>query len=104
MSSPVEHSHRQLEMHLEQNKYADTKLSISRQKKIEELFEKDVFKVITPEEVLSNTQVVNFLFINNIKDSCTNKANKKSCLVMHAYNNLKKNLMLIHSLKIRKIS
>ena len=43
------------------NKYADAQLSASRQKEIQGLFEKDDFKVVTPnklvmpEEVQSNT-------------------------------------------------
>lgn len=52
------------------------------------------------EEVPNNIQIFSFGFIDNIKDLCTNKANKKSCLVTHTYNDL----ILMHLLKIPKIS
>ena len=57
-----------------------------------------------PKENQKNTQVFNFHFINSIKDLYTNKAYEKSCLVMHTYNNRKKNLVLMHSLKILGVS
>lgn len=38
-------------------------------------------------EVLSNIQVFNFCFINNIKDLYIDKSNKKICLIIYAYNN-----------------
>lgn len=86
------------------SKYADIKLSASGQKKIQELLEKDVCKVVTLEEVLNSTQVFNFCFINDIKDLYTDKANKKSHPVVHIYNDEKKNLVLIHSPKILGVS
>ena len=71
------------------NKYTNIQLSAFRQKKIEKLFKKNVFKVINsnkivmPKKILSNLQVFNSCFINNIKDLYTDKVNKKSCLVVH---------------------
>ena len=117
-SPPAEHGHGQPEIHPEQvkivsdkldtftNKHADAQLSASGQKKIQKLLEKGVFKVVTPdkvvipEEVLSNTQVFNSSLVDNIKDPCTNKVYEKSRPVVHAYNDEKKNLVLMHLPKI----
>ena len=111
LSPPAEHGHKQPEMHPEQvkilsdeidtftNKHADAGLSASGQKEIQGLLETDDFKVVisdkvvTPEEIPSNTQVFNSSLVDNIKDLCTNK-------VVHAYNDKKKNLVLMHSPKI----
>lgn len=74
------------------------------------LFEKDLFKVIIPikyvifEVIPSSTQVFNSCFVDYIKDLYTDKANEKSCPVVHTYNNKKKKLMLMHLLKAPKIS
>lgn len=74
----------------------DSPFSISRQKKIEELLEKDVFKVITPNKVvmpkkiLYSTKGFNFYFLDNIRDPCINKTYKRTCSIMYTYNNKKK--------------
>ena len=57
-----------------------------------------------PEEIQSSTQVFNSHFVNDIKDPYTDKAYKKSCLVVHTYNNKKKNLVLMHLPKIPEVS
>ena len=122
-SPPAEHGHKQPEMHPKQvkivsdkletftaNKYADAQLSASGQKEIQGLLEKDDFKVVTsdklvmPKKVQSSTQVFNSHFVNNIKDPYTDKAYEKSRLVMHTYNDKMKNLMLMHSPKIPRVS
>lgn len=54
LSLLAEYNHGQFEMHLKQNKYTDTQLSISEQKKIEKLPEKDIFKVVIPKKISSN--------------------------------------------------
>ncbi len=80
------------------------------QKEIQGLFEKDDFKfltpnkVVTPEKVPSSTQVFNPRFVDYIKDPCTDKVYKKSRLVVHAYNDEKKSLALMHSPKIPGVS
>ena len=58
-------------------------------------------KDVTSEEVLSSTQVVNFRFVNEIKDPCIDKAHEKSRLVVQAHND-DKILVLIQSLKIQR--
>lgn len=86
------------------NKYANAPLFASRQKKIKELFEKDVFKFVTTkyvvmsEKILSNIKGFNSDLYDDIKDLCIYKVRKKSCPVIHAYNNEKINIVLGHSL------
>lgn len=85
------------------NKDADTQLSqylASTPDQIAELLEKDVFRVVTLEEILSNIPVFNLRFIDKIKDPWNDKAYEKSCLAKKAYNNKNKNLVLIQSLTI----
>lgn len=78
------------------NKYANAQLSISCQKKIQRLIERDVFKVVisnnvdTPEKVLSSTKVSNSCFTNEIKDLCIDKTYQKCYLLVHTYNDGKK--------------
>ena len=115
-SPPAENGYEQPEMHLEQvkivsdkldtfiNKHADAQLSASGQKEIQKLLEKDVFKVVMPEEVSSSTQVFNSSLVDNIKDPCNDKVYEKSRPVVHTYNDEKKNLMLMHSPKIPEVS
>lgn len=59
---------------------------------------------VTPEEVSSSLQVFDSCFINEIKDLCIDKAYKKSCPNMHAYNDDEKNLVLMYSPKIPRVS
>lgn len=66
-----------------------------RQKKIAKLLEKDVFKVVTTDSILSNAQIFNSCFVNKIKNLGTNKMYKKSQLVIQAYNNKEKDLTLM---------
>ncbi len=95
------------------NKYADAQSSTFGQKEIQKLLETDVFKVVTPDKVvmpkqiLSSIQVFNSSLVDNIKDTCTDKAYKKNRPVVHAYNDEKKNLknlVLIHLPKIPGVS
>ena len=56
VTSPgAEHSHGKPKMHLEQNKNADSQLFASRQKEIQGLPEKDVFKIVTPKKIPSSS-------------------------------------------------
>ena len=51
------------------------------------LLKKGVFKLVNPKNILQGNRVFNFRFINKIKNSSTDKAFKKSRLVIQAYNN-----------------
>lgn len=57
-----------------------------------------------PEKVLSNIQVFNSHFIDNVKDPCIDKTNEKSSSVIHVYNDKKKNLVLMYLPKIPRVS
>ena len=119
----AEYGHKQPKMHSKQvkilsdkletfiaNKYVNAQLSTSGQKKIQGLLEKNDFKVLTlnklvmPEKIQSSTQVFYSHFVNDIKDPYPDKIYEKSCLVVHTYNDKKKNLMLMHSPKIPEVS
>ena len=67
---------------------------VLRQKKIKGLFKKGVFKLVNSKNILQNNKVFNSKFINKIKNLNTNKVFKKLKLVIQAYNNLKKDLIL----------
>lgn len=102
--SSAEYGHSQFEMHTEYlktmrdkpdtftNKYVDTQLFAYSQKEIQGLFKKCIFRVITSNKViiakkiLGSIQVFKTYLVNDIKDTCTNKANDKSCHVIYTYN------------------
>ena len=91
------------------NKHLDAQLSVSRQKKIQKLLKKDVFKVVTSDKVVilkvsSSSQVFNSFLIDNIKNPYTNKAYEKNRPIVHTYNDEKKNLVLIYLLKLLGVS
>lgn len=47
------------------------------------------------EDILSNIQTFNSRFVNKIKNPNTNKAYKNNWLIIQAYNNKKKDLILV---------
>lgn len=58
------------------NKNLNTQLAqyiLSRQKSINGLLEKSIFTVITTENILSNAQILNSRFIDEIKNLSTDK-------------------------------
>lgn len=73
----------------------------SRHEEIARPLAKNVFKVVTSKEfitfkeILSNIQVFNSCFIYEIKNSGIDKAYKNSSLVVQAYDNKDKKLMLM---------
>lgn len=69
------------------------KYIIFKHKKIVEVVEKRVFKVITIVNISTNIQIFNSRFVDKIKNGNINKAYKKSWLVIQAYNNKKKYLI-----------
>lgn len=58
-----------------------------RSNKITELFKQSVIKVVTLEEVFSNTQIFSSCFVDKIMNPVTDNAYKKFCLVIQAYHN-----------------
>jgi hypothetical protein len=58
----------------------------SRRKEINGLLKKDVFAVVMEKDIPQGVCIFNLRFINKIKHPSTNKAFKKSRLVIQAYN------------------
>lgn len=58
--------------------------TISRQKEMAELLESAVFKVVPSTDTLSNIQILNFYFVDQVKHVGINNAHKKSQLVVQA--------------------
>lgn len=76
----------------------------SKQKKIARLLEKDVFRVVTTINIPINAQIFNSHFINKVKNTGTDKAYKKSWLIILAYNDQEKELVLTQSPAIQQVS
>jgi hypothetical protein len=75
-----------------------------RQKEIVELLEKDVFISVNKEDVSADVRIFSFRFVNEIKHSGTEKAFEKSRLVIQAFNDQNKILVLIQSSIIQRVS
>ena len=73
---------------------------VLRQKEIKGLFKKGVFKLVKPKDILQSNRVFNSRFVDKIKNPSTDKAFEKSKLVIQAYNDPEKNLILTQSLMI----
>ena len=69
----------------------------SRQKEIFGLLENGVFKVVSPEDVPKDARNFNSQFVNEIKNAGTDKAFEKSRLIVQAYNNVNKGIVLTQS-------
>jgi hypothetical protein len=66
--------------------YGAPTFSESRNKDINGLLEKGIFKIINRSEILHGTRIFNSRFVDEIKNPGTNKAFEKSRLVVQAYN------------------
>ena len=77
---------------------------ISLIKEIKGLLKKEVFKLVNPKDIPQGNRVFNSRFVNKIKNPGSNKAFKKSRLVVQAYNNLEKDLILTQSPTIQRVS
>ena len=78
--------------------------TVSRQKEIVRLLEKGVFKVVTTENIPSNARIFNSRFVDEMKNPGTDKAYGKSRLVVQAYNDKDKNLVLTQLSRIQRVS
>ncbi len=76
----------------------------SRRKKIIDLLEKRVFELIIIDAVLRDVRIFNFRFVDEIKHSDTSDVYEKFRLVIQAYNDHDKTLMLIQSSTIQRMS
>lgn len=68
-----------------------------RQKKIAGLLEKEIFKIVTSEDVPSNTHIFDSHFVNKINNPGIDQVYEKSCFVIQAHNDKNKNLVLMQS-------
>jgi hypothetical protein len=75
-----------------------------RRKEVNDLLKKRVFKLIIIENVSRDVRIFNFRFVDKIKHSSTSDAYEKSRLVIQAYNDQNKTLMLTQSLIIQRMS
>ena len=76
----------------------------SRSSKINGLLEKGVFRVVNLEDVPQGVRIFNSRFVDEIKHPRTDKAFEKSRLVVQAYNDQGKDLVLIQSPTIQRVS
>ncbi len=75
-----------------------------RQKKINDLIEKNVFRSISKNDVSSDVRIFNFRFVDEIKHFDIDKAFEKSRLVMQTFNDQNKNLVLTQSSIIQRVN
>ncbi len=76
----------------------------SRKKEINGLLEKRVFELITLDQVFENVRIFNSRFVDEIKHSGISQAFEKSRLVVQAYNDQEKDLVLTQVLTIQRMS
>ena len=68
---------------------------VFRQKEINELLKKNVFKIINHEDVFKDIRIFNFRFVNEIKHFNIDLIYEKSRLMIQIYNDLNKDFVLI---------
>lgn len=86
---------------------ADMKLSqftASRQKKIADLLKKNVFLVVDRKNVFDDARIFNSRFVDEVKNADTDKIFEKSRLMIQAYNDVNKGLVLTQSPTIQQVS
>ena len=75
-----------------------------RQKKISKLLEKEIFKIVNSENVFVDTHIFNSRFVDEIKNVDIDKLFEKSRLIIQAYNDMNKELVLTQSSIIQRVS
>jgi hypothetical protein len=84
-----------IKVYIQEDRTKDnTQFSASRQKELTKLLTKDVFDIVKLSKIPNKIRLFNFRFVNQVKNKGTNKAFKKSRLVIQAYNNSEKALVL----------
>jgi len=81
-----------------------TAFANSRSSEINGLLEKGVFRVVNLEDVPQGVRIFNSRFVDEIKHPGTDKAFEKSRLVVQAYNDQGKDLVLTQSPTIQRVS
>jgi hypothetical protein len=81
-----------------------TQYRISRQKELTGLLEKGVFEIVKLIDVPKGTRLFNSRFVDEIKNPGTDSAFEKSRLVVQAYNDNEKELVITQSPTIQRVS
>ncbi len=76
----------------------------SRRKKINDLLKRQVFEIIIISKMPKNIRIFNFRFVDEIKHPDTSQAYEKSRLIVQAYNDHEKTLVLTQALTIQRMS
>jgi hypothetical protein len=76
----------------------------SRRKEINDLLKRQIFELIIISKVLKNVRIFNSRFVDEIKHSGISQAYEKSRLVIQAYNDHEKTLVLTQALTIQRMS
>jgi hypothetical protein len=76
----------------------------SRQKELNGLLEKGVFEICNLDDIPQGVRLFNSRFVDEVKFPGTNKAFEKSRLVVQAYNDQEKELVLTQSPTIQRVS
>ena len=76
----------------------------SRLKKLNELLEKEVFKIINIKDLFIKARVFENRFVNQMKNERIEKAFEKSRLIMQTFNDSKKQKILIQISIIQRVN
>ena len=87
-----------------QEETSPTQFHTSRQKELTGLLEKGVFKIVKLADVPEGMRLFNSRFVDEIKNPGTEKAFEKSRLVVQAYNDEGKKLVLTQLPIIQRVS
>jgi hypothetical protein len=82
----------------------DSSFTAFRQKEIVDLLEKEIFLSVNKKNVSANTRIFNSRFVDEVKNSDTEKAFEKFRLVIQTFNDQNKILVLIQSSIIQRVS
>ena len=103
---PIQSNQADLTAFLQDDNDTDTRGNFvnSRHAEVMGLIEKGVFEEVDPGEIPEGTRIFNSRFVDEVKHSGTPKAFEKSRLVVQAYNDREKDLVLTQSPTIQRVS
>src|SRR5579871_1486997 len=81
-----------------------TPFTESRRKEINGLLERGVFMIVNEADIPRDIRIFNSRFVDEIRNSGTNEAYEKSRLVVQAYDDQNKNMILTQSPTIQRVS
>jgi hypothetical protein len=82
----------------------DNQFKTSRQKELTGLLEKGVFEIVRLDDIPEDTRLFNSRFVDEVKNAGTSNAFEKSRLVVQAYNDQEKDIVLTQSPTIQRVS